>query len=285
MVDLESGQVLGYEALTRFNDGREPDAVFAEAAAAGLRMELEIATAEAALLAAGPLPANRFININVSPELILAREPLRSMLREWGFGVVLELTEHTPVADYGAVRDAIADIGEHIQLAVDDAGAGFASLRHILELRPSMVKLDRTLIDGVDADPARQALIAGMVHFAARLEFTLLAEGIETEAERTTLLELGVTRAQGFLFGRPTTAARLGRARHWIAIPESRGSPQVPRWTAGVTSSAGALAGSALDPRRGSGHRAAALCPVPATLDHEVRILQRGIDKGLSNRA
>lgn len=209
IVDLASGQHLGYEALTRFADGAAPDAVFAEAGAAGLRMELEIATAETALRSAGPLPANRFININVSPELVLAREPLRTMLREWGFGVVLEVTEHTPVADYGAVRAAIADIGEHIQLAVDDAGAGFASLRHILELRPAMVKLDRSLISGVDQDPARQALIAGMVHFAARLEFILLAEGVETEAERVALLELGVTRAQGYLFGRPMPAAAL----------------------------------------------------------------------------
>lgn len=209
IVDLASGQNVGFEALTRFADGAAPDAVFAEAGAAGLRMDLEIATAEAALRAAGPLPANRFININVSPELILAREPLRTMLRDWGFGVVLEVTEHTPVADYSAVRSAIADIGEHIQLAVDDAGAGFASLRHILELRPAMVKLDRSLISGVDQDPARQALIAGMVHFAARLEFILLAEGVETEAERMALLELGVTRAQGYLFGRPMPAATL----------------------------------------------------------------------------
>ncbi|MBA2382036.1 MAG: EAL domain-containing protein [Chloroflexi bacterium] len=211
IVDLETGEPLGYEALTRFDDGAPPEAVFAEAAASGVSLELEIATAQAAMHAAGPLPANRFIDINVSPELVVAREPLRTMVREWGFGVVLEITEHDEVADYAAVRAAIADIGLNVRLAVDDAGAGFASLRHILELRPAMVKLDRTLVAGIDGDPARQALVAGMVHFAGRLRFDLIAEGVETEAERTMLLDLGVTRAQGYLFGRPVPVDRLGR--------------------------------------------------------------------------
>jgi EAL domain-containing protein (putative c-di-GMP-specific phosphodiesterase class I) len=213
IVDLESGQAVGYEALTRFDDGTAPETVFAEASACGLSMELEIATARSALLAASPLPANRFININVSPRLILAREPLRSMLREWGFGVILEITEHDKVDDYDAIRLAMTEIGDRVQLAVDDAGSGFASLRHILELRPAMVKLDRSLIAGIDTDPARQALVAGMVHFAGRLQFDLLAEGVETEAERATLLALGVSRAQGYLFGRPSPAADLVQAR------------------------------------------------------------------------
>jgi PAS domain S-box-containing protein len=211
IVDLESREPLGYEALTRFDEGTAPDVVFEQATDAGLSIELQIATAELAMQAAGPLPANRFININVSPELIVAREPLRTMLRAWGFGVVLEITEHVAVTDYAEVRTAISEIGTQVRLAVDDAGAGFASLRHILELRPSMVKLDRSLVAGIDQDPARQALVAGMAHFATRLDFELVAEGIEEEAERTTLLELGVRRAQGYLFGRPAEAASLAR--------------------------------------------------------------------------
>jgi PAS domain S-box-containing protein len=203
LVDLASGQVIGYEALTRFDDGTAPDVVFAESAAAGMSMDLEIATARAALRAADVLPANRAIDLNVSPELILAREPLRAMLRESGFGVVLEITEHSQVIDYAALRAAIAELGPEVHLADDDAGAGFASLRHILELRPSLVKLDISLIRGIESDLARQGLVAGMVHFATRLGFSLLAEGVETQAERATLLELGVTRAQGYLFGRP----------------------------------------------------------------------------------
>ena len=209
LVDVESGQVIGYEALTRFDDGAAPDVVFAEAAASGIALDLEIATARRALEAAAPLPANRPININVSPELILAHEPLRTMLRQWGFQVVLEVTEHSEVRDYAALRAAIVDLGAQVQLAIDDAGAGFSSLRHILELGPTMVKLDITLIRDIDTDVARQALVAGMVHFARRMAVTLLAEGVETDAERATLLRLGVTRAQGYLFGKPSTAKAL----------------------------------------------------------------------------
>ena len=209
IVDLESGLPVGYEALTRFADGTPPDAVFAEATAAGVSVELEIATATAAMRAAGSLPPGQFIDINASPDFILAREPLRSLLMEWGDGVILEITEHIEVTDYAAIRTAIAAIGQHVQVAVDDAGAGFASLRHILELRPALVKLDRGLISGVDGDPARQALVAGMVHFAARLHFTLVAEGVETPGERAALLALGVSRGQGYLFGQPASAEDL----------------------------------------------------------------------------
>ncbi|MGP1674549.1 MAG: EAL domain-containing protein, partial [Candidatus Limnocylindrales bacterium] len=209
LVDLTSGRIFGYEALTRFEDGTPPDVVFAEAAAAGMSIQLEVATARAALEAASTLPANRTINLNVSPELILAREPIRTMLRESGFGVVLEITEHSAVTDYAMLRAAIAGIGPEVRLAIDDAGAGFSSLRHILELRPSMVKLDVSLIRGIDTDLARQAMVAGMVHFANRLAVSLIAEGVENEAEKATLLALGVTGAQGYLFGRPISVEAM----------------------------------------------------------------------------
>ena len=203
VVHLGTGAVLGYEALTRFTDDTPPDRVFAVASSCGLGLELEIATLEAAFRAADTLPANRFLDINVSPGLVLAIEPLRAMLRRSGFNVVLEITEHERIADYAALRAAVAQLGENVRLAVDDAGAGFASLRHIAELRPVFVKLDRGLVVGIEWDPARQALVAGMVHFAAQSETTLIAEGIETEPERAMLLGLGVAVGQGYLFGRP----------------------------------------------------------------------------------
>ena len=207
IVDLASGAVLGYEALTRFADGTPPDRVFADAARSGLGRELELVTLEAALEAAEPLPANASIDLNVGPELILAGEPLRSILRRAGWGVVLEITEHTPIGDYTAFRAAVAALGPDVRLAVDDAGAGYASLRHVLELRPAFVKLDRWLVAGIDADPLRQALVAGMVHAAERTGYTLVAEGVERDSERRTLLELGVRFGQGYLFGEPAPAA------------------------------------------------------------------------------
>ncbi len=211
IVDLGSGAVLGYEALTRFADGAPPDRVFADAAACGLGRDLELATLTAALEAAAPLPASAFLALNVSADLVLTREPLATTLRWGGWGTVLEISERTPISDYEAFRTAVEALGPEVRIAVDDAGAGYASLRHILELRPAFVKLDRWLVAGVDGDRSRQALVAGMVHAAGRSGYRLVAEGIEREEERRALLELGVRLGQGYLLGRPAPAETWAR--------------------------------------------------------------------------
>ena len=181
IVELERSPIVGYEALTRFNDGADPEVVFAEAAAVGLGAELETATLQAALAAAEALPRSAWLNLNASPELILAGEPLRTLLAGSRRRLVLEVTEHTAIADYPAFRAAMAALGPKVELAVDDAGAGFASLRHILELRPAFVKLDRSLVAGLESDYARQAMIVGLRHFARATGCRLIAEGIETD--------------------------------------------------------------------------------------------------------
>lgn len=206
IVELESRVVVGYETLTRFADGTPPADRFAQASAAGLGLELEAATLEAAFRASAPLPANVLLNLNVSPELILAGEPLASLLGTWGWQTILEVTEHHAVHDYEALRAAIRRLGPSVRLAIDDAGAGFASFRHILELGPQFVKLDRTIVVGIDADPARQALVAGMRHFAVSTGCSMIAEGIETEAELAALRSLGVALGQGYHLGRPAAA-------------------------------------------------------------------------------
>jgi PAS domain S-box-containing protein len=203
IVDMTSGEILGYEALTRFSDGMLPDRVFQAASAVGVGGELEAATIEAALDASAVVPSGCFLDINVSPEFVLAGKQLRALLRRSTTRVVLEITEHVDVQDYAGLRNAIATIGKDVRFAVDDAGAGFASMRHILELAPSHVKLDRGLIARIDTDLARQALVAGLVHFARAIDVLLIAEGVETTAERDTLLRLGIQVGQGFLFGRP----------------------------------------------------------------------------------
>jgi EAL domain-containing protein (putative c-di-GMP-specific phosphodiesterase class I) len=207
VVDLARRSTVGYEALTRFKDSASPEAVFAEAAAVGLGLELEIATLRAAFLAAESLPEEAWLNLNASPELIMAGEPLISLLRGCPRRLVLEVTEHTPVADYPAFRAAMAALGPNVELAVDDAGAGFASLRHILELRPAFVKLDRWLVTGLEADEARQAMVAGLLHFARSTGCLLIAEGIETESELAVLQTLDVQLGQGYLLGRPLPVA------------------------------------------------------------------------------
>lgn len=211
IVELATRTAVGYEALTRFADGTRPDRVFAEARACGLAIELETATLAAVLEAAAPLPKSAWLNVNVSAELVLAGEPLGSIIEPSGWQTVLELTEHVEVTDYAALRVAIARLGSDVRLAVDDAGAGFASFRHILELAPDYVKLDRGIIHGIGGDPARQALVAGMVHFAGKTGAALIAEGVETESEARELRALGVSLGQGYHLGRPALAGRLVR--------------------------------------------------------------------------
>lgn len=209
IVDLDSDAVVGFEALTRFRDGVAPEIRFAEAASVALGPELEAATLEAAMTAAAGLPKGTWLDVNVSPELVLQRRTLRGILRRHrGRRFVLEVTEHQIVSDYPAFRDAIASLGPRLELAVDDAGAGFASLRHILELRPAFVKLDRWLVTELQSDEARQAMIAGVLHFTRSTGCRLIAEGIETDAEREALRRLGVQLGQGYLLGRPMPVAQ-----------------------------------------------------------------------------
>ena len=94
-------------------------------------------------------------------------------------------------------------------IAVDDAGAGYASLRHILELGPTFAKLDISLVRGIDGDDLRQAMAAGLQYFALRTACELIAEGVETAAEAETLRRIGVEYAQGYLFGEPFAAGSL----------------------------------------------------------------------------
>jgi len=205
IVDLRSSVTIGYEALTRFADGSRAERRFGEASAVGLERELELATLEAAIVAARKgVSRSRFLHLNVSPDLVLRGTGLKALLHDVPHRLVLEVTEHAIVRDYAAFRRGIARLGRPVRLAVDDAGAGFSSLRHILELDPAFVKLDISLIRGIDRDPAKQALVAGMRHFARTTNRRLIAEGVETAAEAATLTQLDVRLAQGYQFGRPT---------------------------------------------------------------------------------
>jgi PAS domain S-box-containing protein len=206
VVELETRAIVGYEALVRFDDGCGPERRFKEADAAGLGQVLELAVIEEAVRAAEPLPDGRWLSLNLSPRTLGSLADAGLIERLGGRPLVLELTEQVEIDDYGAVRATLGRLPAGTSLAVDDAGAGFASLRHIIELRPRYVKLDMGLVRGVDGDPARQALIAGMVYFSRQTDCVLIAEGIETEAERRTLRQLGVGFGQGFLLGRPGPA-------------------------------------------------------------------------------
>ena len=208
VVELESRSIVGYEALTRFHDGTPPERRFADADQAGLGQELELACLRAAINAGTRLPAGRWLSLNVS-HWLLSKLAEPGLLADHGRPLVLELTERLEIRDYETVRDDLRRIPEPVSVAVDDAGAGFASLRHIIELHPRYVKIDLRLVRGLDTDPARQAMIAGMVYFSRQTDCVLIAEGIETEAERRALRQLGVTFGQGYLFGAPAPVDEL----------------------------------------------------------------------------
>lgn len=219
IVDLRTSLVVGYEALTRFTDGVPPDTRFATAAQAGLGIELEFATMRAALAAAARVLApGAYLSLNASPALI-GSGLLRGVFSEGDRSIVLEITEHIAIDDYATLRAELASLGPRVRLAVDDAGAGYASFRHILELAPDFVKLDIGLIRGIDADPARQALITGMTYFAVKRSIRLIAEGIETMAELLALQSLAIQSGQGYLLGRPRDGREPGPWPTTVTLP------------------------------------------------------------------
>ncbi|HUQ77742.1 MAG TPA: EAL domain-containing protein [Patescibacteria group bacterium] len=206
IVELETKAIVGFEALTRFDDGIRPDVRFAEAANVGLGADFELATIHAALDGAARLADGAFLSLNCSPGFVLNGDRrLRRLLKGASRRLVIELTEHVAIENYGVVRRALARLGNH-GVAVDDAGAGYASFRHILELRPDYAKLDVSLIRGIEGDDLRQALVAGLQYFADRTGCRIIAEGVETEAQAEVLLRLGVEYGQGYLYGRPELA-------------------------------------------------------------------------------
>lgn len=201
IVATADDSVRGYEALTRFDDGVAPDVRIDEAHRVGLGSELERACVEAAIEAAAGVPDDIWLSVNFTPTAILDGTAA-AVVRAASRPLVLEITEQLGVESYPIARKAILQC-RPARVSVDDAGAGFASLRHIIELEPDMVKLDMGLVHNVDADPARQAIVAGLVHFAELTGTQLIAEGVERCEEGDALAALGVRLAQGYCYGRP----------------------------------------------------------------------------------
>lgn len=200
IVDLSDRRVLGYEGLTRFVDGTRPDLGFALAERVGMRATLELEAVRRILQEAQRLPQDAWVSVNVSAATLL-RADLGPLVAGMPRRLFLEITEHELVTDYGAVLDAVTELG--VGVAVDDAGSGYASLRHVYELRPDVVKLDRGWVAGIDQDPVRQAMISGLRIFSRATGASLVGEGIERDEEAAMLGSLGVSWGQGFLFARP----------------------------------------------------------------------------------
>ena len=210
--DLDRLEPIGFEALARFpnHSTRMVPDWFADAATVGLRAELELTAVATGMSTFGMLPADTFLAVNASPELLGERTLGEMIAAAPSRRLVLELTEHSEVADYDTLVAHLHDLrASGCRIAVDDAGAGYASLRHILRLRPDYIKLDMTLTRGIDHDADRRALASSLLTFAREVSATVIAEGIETAAELDTLRGLGATLGQGYFLARPREAEAL----------------------------------------------------------------------------
>jgi EAL domain-containing protein (putative c-di-GMP-specific phosphodiesterase class I) len=206
--DFALNRPVGFECLTRFRSEpyRSPDLWFNEAAQVDLGLKLELATIELALSASHRISRDCYISINASPELIMSGELTAVITRHRGQKLIVELTEHAPVDDYAGLLVVLDELRRHGALiAIDDAGAGYAGLQHIVQLKPDMIKLDIGLIRSIDTDSARRALVSALIFFARETGCMIVAEGIETKAELAVLRGLGVNKGQGYLFSKPVS--------------------------------------------------------------------------------
>jgi EAL domain-containing protein (putative c-di-GMP-specific phosphodiesterase class I) len=206
VVRLNDGSTIGFEALARFDPTKfpTPTHAFAAATQAGLGVDLEHLAVQRALEHLDDIPDDNWLCVNLSVEALLSPAVEATLMAHTHRQLGIEVTEHTQVSDYPAlltVTERLRAAG--MKIVVDDAGAGFASLSHILQLRPDVIKLDITLTRGIDTDQVRMALTRSLVSFAGDIDALLIAEGVETRSEHEKLRELGVRLGQGFYMAPP----------------------------------------------------------------------------------
>lgn len=208
IAEIDTGRVIGVEALTRFPDGHgRTDEVFAGAHDVGLGIELERLAARKAFALLPMLATDQYLAVNLTPEVAMELAGEASKVPHMPYArLVLEITEHAAVQSYGALRERLAPArARGLRLAIDDAGAGYASLHHVIELSPDIIKVDRSLVDGSADDRSRRSAVGAFVALAADLGATVVAEGVEHVADLDTVRRLGAQAAQGYLLARPST--------------------------------------------------------------------------------
>lgn len=206
IVHLDTGELSGVEALCRCDDGTPADTWFDACERTGMASEMDAAVVELVLRDLDSLPEG-YVAVNLSATTLEAAPPrvldlIGQAARQRP--LVLELTEHAAVSDYPATTASIATLrGAGVLFAVDDAGAGHSTFRHIVQLRPDIIKLDRSITERIDGDPTRRALVSSMVIFAGEVGADVVAEGIERPEELAAVRSAGVSTGQGYGLGRP----------------------------------------------------------------------------------
>ena len=225
VVNIADEHPVGYEALSRFPiELGTPDTLFPAAVEVGLSAELEQLAASRALALAPTLAADAFLSLNMSPTSIMAWDYVIDGFKKIAANrLVIEITEHQAIDSYDDIKRSLDSLrGRGIRLAIDDVGAGYASLHHVLQLEPDLIKIDRRLVNGAADDRGQRSVIRGFVGLARAIGADVIGEGVERAADLEVLRELGVDAAQGYLLGRPVIQPSPGGDR---APTRARGFP------------------------------------------------------------
>jgi EAL domain-containing protein (putative c-di-GMP-specific phosphodiesterase class I) len=222
VVDLEKGLLVGAEALARFSNlpRRGPDVWFAEAHAVGLGLELEALAIRRALQTLESMPALPRIGINVTPAMLISGDVMELLDGHPGDRITIELTEHLAIDDYPRARRVVDELrATGIKLAIDDVGTGYSSLRHIVELGPDRIKLDRAFVAGVESNSIWGQMAEALVQVASGTGAALVAEGIETARQLEIAREIGIHYGQGYFIARPCEPAAMPWTFDHLAAP------------------------------------------------------------------
>lgn len=214
IVHMESGQIIGYEALCRGPENSffsSPLNLFGYAEKTNQLFALEKMVREKALAGLrGELAGHRLF-LNISPKAVhdpsFRADELREYLDQMGVAperVVFEITERTSIEDFWAFRRSLEYYRQHgFKVAVDDAGSGYSSLQAIAELQPDYIKIDHSLIRDIDKNPTKRILVETFLVFGEKTGCRMIAEGIETGDEMVCLKRMGISLGQGFFLARP----------------------------------------------------------------------------------
>ncbi len=214
IVQLDNKEIMGYEALTRGPEATEyenPYILFDIASETDLLFELDRLCRKKALQNAKGINSQHKLFLNCLPTAVLDPEFRDSYLRSFledlkltPFNIVLEVTEREAIEQYDLFKEAVkyySDLG--FAIAVDDTGAGYSSLETVVELKPQFIKLDISIVRGINTNILKQELIKAIMSLSKEMKSNVIAEGIETQEELTTLMKIGINFGQGFLFAKP----------------------------------------------------------------------------------